>query len=145
DVRNLRSEVGHFDDRVRGQLALDRHVPLLHVARAERPVHGEDALSEAGGWRRTDWCDGWSLRQHEGRCDVVERSLRYVLQERKVRRRERRRDPRHLNPNPPVPRAEDCLVRQAVDSADARAKVVLLERAYRLRTWIVELPRLDIE
>src|SRR6185436_20825 len=86
-----------------------------------------------------------SPRQHERRGDVVERSLQHVLQEGKVRRRERRGDPRHLDPDLPVPRADDGLVRQAVDGADARAEVVLLERPYRLRAGIVELPRLYIE
>ena len=36
------------------QLALHRHVPLLHVAGAERGVDREHALAEAGVWRRRE-------------------------------------------------------------------------------------------
>ena len=45
----------------------------------------------------------------------------------------------------PVARADDGLVGQAVDGAEARAEVVLLERPHRLRPGILELPRLQVE
>ena len=45
-MRDLRADVRDLDRRVRRQLALDRRVPLLHVAGAERRVDGEHALAE---------------------------------------------------------------------------------------------------
>ena len=139
DVRDLRSEVRDFDGRVRRQLALHRHVPLLRVARPQLRVNGEHALSEAGIWRRTDWCDGRPVLQHERRCDVVERSLRDVLEKWKVWRREGRGNPRHLDPDLPVARTDNGPVRQAIDGAKAWTEVVLLERPYRIRARIFEL------
>ena len=48
DVRDFRADVGDFDDEVRGELALQRRIPLLHIAGAEVAIHGEDPLAEAG-------------------------------------------------------------------------------------------------
>src|SRR4029077_7324823 len=110
------------------QLPLYRHVPLLRVARPEPGINGEDALSDAGTGCRTDWSDGRPVLQHERRCDVVKRPERNVLQERERRRREGRGDPGHLDPDETVARADDRLVRHAVDGAYARAEVVFLER-----------------
>ena len=52
DVGDLRSDIGRFDRRVRRELALERHVPLLRVARSERAVDGEHPLAEARVRRR---------------------------------------------------------------------------------------------
>ena len=79
DIRDLRSEVRNFDGCVRRQLALDRRVPLLRVARPEAAVNGEDALSEPRGRRWRDRCDRGARRQHERWRDVVERAERHVL------------------------------------------------------------------
>ena len=54
DVRDVRADVGRFDRRVRRQLALQRDVPLLHVAGAERAVDREHALAETRRRRRRD-------------------------------------------------------------------------------------------
>ena len=120
-------------------------VPLLHVAGAERAVDGEHALAEARGRRRRDRRDARAVLQHERRRDRVERALRDGLQERERRRRERRRDARHLDPDQAVAGADDRLVREPVDGAQARAEVVLLQRPHRLRPRVLELLRLQVE
>ena len=102
-------------------------------------------MSESGIRCRPDWRHGRPVLQHERRRDVVERSLRHILQERKARRRERRRDPRHLDPDLSVSGTDDGFIRHTIDGANARAKVVLLQRPNRFRARIFELPRLGIE
>src|SRR5215510_4669478 len=49
--------------------------------------------------RWTDTCHSRPVLQQKRRGDVVERSQRDVLQKRKVRRRERRGDARHFDPD----------------------------------------------
>ena len=94
DVRDVRPDVRRLERRVRRQLPLDRHVPLLRRSPTQRAVDREHALAEARRRRRRDRRDARPALQHEGRRQVVERALRDGLQERKRRRRERRRDAR---------------------------------------------------
>src|SRR6185436_18148159 len=68
-----------------------------------------------------------------------------VLEKWKGRRGEGGGDSRHLDPDLSVPRTDDGLVGQAIDGADTRAEVVLLERPYGLLTRILELLRLQVE
>src|SRR5204863_138979 len=87
---DARSDVRCFHDRLRGELALQGDVPLLRVAGTQRGIHGEDALTEAGGGGGLDAGDtGPLFQQHCGR-NRVERALRNRLQEREGGRGERR-------------------------------------------------------
>src|SRR5260370_2559564 len=67
------------------------------------------------------------------------------LDERERRRRERRRDARHLDPDQSIARAEDCPVVQPEDSAEPRSEVVFPQRPHGLRARVLEQPGLQVE
>ena len=81
--------------------------------------------------------------------DVVERALGDGLQKGKHRRRERRRDPGHLDPHEPVARADDGLVGKAADDAETRPEVVSVQLARGARlavpAEVLELLGLEVE
>ncbi len=141
-VRDLRADVPDLDAHRRGQLALNRGIPLLGVARAKRPVHGEDALTEASRRVRRDRRDARTVLQHERRRDVAQRALRDGLQERERRRRERRGDAGHLDPDQAVAGADERLVGQPIRDAETWAEVVFLQRPHRFVTRVFEQLRL---
>ena len=122
-LRDVRADVRHFERHVRRQLALDRHVPLLRVSRAEpaltentpwpRPAVGVGAIGATlGPFCSTNAGDMLS----SARCDG--------LQERERGRGEGRRDARHLDPDQAVARTDHGLVGQPIDDAEARTEVV---------------------
>ena len=144
-MRDVRTHVRGLERGVPGQLALDRRVPLLHVAGAQPCVNRKDTLPQPRGRRWRDRSDAYAVRQHECRSNRIERTLRHGLQERKGRRGERGRDARHLDPHHGVPRADNRPVGESVDGAETRAEVVLLQRTDRVVAWILQLLRLEIE
>src|SRR5206468_5026454 len=98
-----------------------------------------------GRWRRRNGCDGRTILEDERRMDRVESARGDRLEKWKRRRRERRRDPGHFDPDEAVAGARDGLVRQAIQEPDARPEIVFLERSNRLRPRVFQLLRLQIE
>ncbi len=149
DPGDLRPGVGDFHRDVRRELALDRRVPLLHVAGAQVAVHGKDALAQARVWRQRNRLDAGTRGERECRDDVVQRALRDGLQERKHRRRERRRDARHLDPHQPVADSRHGPLGQAADDAEAGSEIELVKLARGTRLTVpaqkLELLRLQVE
>ena len=144
-MRDLRSHVPELDAHARRELPLERGVPLLGVAGAQRGVHGKDALAEAGRRRWRDRCHARAALQHERWRDVVQRPLGDGLQEWEGRRRERRGDTGHLDPDQAVADADERPVGQAIGDAETGTEVVLLQRPHRLVAGILEQLRLQIE
>ena len=146
DVRDLRSDVRDFDGRVRAsaRAAPTRSTAARSRTRASpstantpwpRPAVGVGAIgATVGPFFSTNAGEIVS----SVRCETVCRNG-------KRRRRERRRDAGHLDPDQAVSGADDGLVRQAIDGAEARPEVVLLERPDRIASRVLELLRLQVE
>ena len=110
------------------ELALHRRVPLLDVAGAEVAVDREHALPEAGVRRQRNRLDA-RVRSASTNAGVMLSSVRCdtVCRNGNDRRRERRRDAGHLDPDQAVAGARHRLVGDAADDAEPRAEVELVQ------------------
>src|SRR5262249_6361386 len=92
DVRNFGPCISDLENKVTTELALHRNVPLLDVAGSQIAVDTKDTLAEPGIRRQGKRDNSGSGRKQERRIPVVEGTLRYRLNEWKVRNRKRSSD-----------------------------------------------------
>ena len=113
DAGDLRAKVSELnrDVRRRARAGARRSTAERILSPRSRSTEKTPCPRPASGVRPSG-ATARTVRKRERGPNVVQRSLRHGLQEWKDRRRKRRRDARHLNPDERVPGAEHGLVRQ---------------------------------
>src|SRR5947208_5654996 len=110
-----------------GHLLLECQIPLLCVAGTQLAIDGKNTLAQPGIRRQGDRLNTGSVRKDKGRVDVVKRTLRHGLEERKLRIGEGSCNPSLFDPDQCVAGPDDRLVSETISDSETWSKVKLMQ------------------